>query len=75
MRKVPVVSLHCNPDGVFDQNKIGFFSGAYEKMLERVAELIQNPALRDEMGEKARAYAFEKHSEKNIASLVELFEK
>lgn len=75
MRKVPVVSLHVNPDRVLDQNKMGFFSGTYEKMLERIVELIRNPALRDEMGERAQAYAFEKHSEKNIASLVEILKK
>jgi glycosyltransferase involved in cell wall biosynthesis len=72
MRKVPVVSLCVNPDGVLDQNKMGFCSGTYEKMLEKVVELIKNPALRDEMGERAQAYAFEKHSEKNIAGLVQL---
>jgi glycosyltransferase involved in cell wall biosynthesis len=72
MRKVPVVSLHVNPDGVLDQNKIGFFAGTYEKMLERVVHLIKNPALRDEMGERAQVYAFEKHSENNISNLVEV---
>ena len=72
MRKVPVVSLHANPDGVLDQNEIGFFSGTYEKMLEKVLKLIKKPALRDKMGERSQAYAFEKHSEKNIASLVEI---
>ena len=72
MRKVPVVSLHVNPDGIFERYNIGFFSGTYEKMLERVVELIKNPALRDEMGERAQAYAFEKHSENNIAKMVEI---
>ena len=75
MRKVPTVSLCVNPDGVFDQHNIGFFSGTYEKMLERVVELIRNPALRDEMGERAQVYAFEKHSEKNIANLIEILKK
>ena len=75
MRKVPVVSLCVNPDGVLDQNKMGFCSGTYEKMLEKVVELIKNPALRDEMGERARVYAFEKHSEKNIANLIEILKK
>lgn len=75
MRKVPVVSLNCNPDGVFERHKIGFFSGTYEKMLERVVELVRKPALRDAMGERAQAYAFEKHSENNIAKLVEILKK
>ena len=75
MRKVPVVSLHVNPDQVFERHKVGFFSGTYEKMLQRVVELIKNPALRDEMGERAQAYAFERHSEKNIANLIEILKK
>lgn len=75
MRKVPVVSLHVNPDRVFDKHSIGFFSGTYEKMLEGVVELIKNPALRDEMGERAQVYAFERHSEKNIANLIEILNK
>ena len=75
MRKVPVVSLHCNPDGILERHNIGFFSGTYEKMLERVVELIKNPSLRDEMGESAQAYSFEKHSEKNIANLIEILKK
>lgn len=75
MRKVPVVSLHCNPDGILERHNIGFFSGMYEKMLQRVIELIKNPALRDEMGERAQVYAFERHSEKNIANLIEILKK
>lgn len=75
MRKVSVVSLHVNPDQVFERHNVGFFSGTYEKMLQRVVELIMNPALRDEMGERAQVYAFERHSEKNIASLVEILKK
>ena len=75
MRKVPVVSLHVNPDQVFERYSVGFFSGTYEKMLEKVVELIKNPALRDEMGERAQVYAFEKHSEKNIANLVEILKQ
>jgi glycosyltransferase involved in cell wall biosynthesis len=75
MRKVPVVSLHCNPDGILERHNIGFFSGTYEKMLQRVIELIKNPALRDEMGERAQVYAFERHSEKNIANLIGILKK
>ena len=75
MRKVPVVSLHVNPDQVFERHNVGFFSDTYEKMLKRVVELIKNPALRNEMGERAQAYAFEKHCEKNIANLIEILNK
>ena len=75
MRKVPIVSLHVNPDELFERHNVRFFSGMYEKMLKRVVELIRNPALRDVMGERAQAYAFEKHCEKNIAGLVEILKK
>lgn len=72
MRKVPVVSLHCNPDGVFDRHTVGFYSGTYRGMLESVVWLAKNHTLRNEIGEKAQAYAFEKHSEKNVTHLIEI---
>jgi len=75
MRKVPVVSLHCNPDGVLNKQRIGFICDNYKNMLEKVVELIKNPLLRNEMGIKAQTYAFKKHSEKNSVDLIELFKE
>ncbi len=75
MRKVPVISLACNPDGVFDDRKIGFYSaGSYEEMLRQVDLLIKNSTLREEMGENAQQYAFNVHSDKNIDSLITILD-
>ena len=75
MRKVPIVCLDVNPDHVLDQNNMGFYCGSYEKMLERVIELIKNPMLRDEMGEKAQEHAYQHYSEKNIDKLIEILQE
>lgn len=72
LRKVPVVSLNVNPDGVFDDRQVGFYAGTYEKLLEQVLELIRNPALREQMGENAAAYARKMHSEDNALRLIEI---
>ncbi|GBC60925.1 hypothetical protein DENIS_1885 [Desulfonema ishimotonii] len=73
MRSVPVVSLHCNPDGILEREGVGFFSGSYGKMLADVVRLIRNPGLRTQMGVNAQGYAAERHSERNIVRLTNLF--
>lgn len=72
MRKVPVVSLHVDPDGVLERKGIGYCCKTYEKMLERVIQLVQNPALRNAMGERAQIHAFSMHSERNIQELIQV---
>lgn len=74
MRKVPVVSLHCNPDKVFDDQKIGFYTGSYSEMLKKIDLLITDKNLREEMGNAAQQYAFREHSEKNIDKLISIFD-
>ena len=73
MRKVPVVSLTVNPDNILESHKVGYCSNTYEKLVTDVSELIKNNDLRNEMGENARQYAFENHSEKNMRRLIEVF--
>ncbi|UCE40731.1 MAG: glycosyltransferase family 4 protein [Candidatus Aminicenantes bacterium] len=73
MRKVPVVSLYVDPDGILRKNKIGFCSGSIEQMIDDVKQLTDNKELREEMGERAQEYAFEKHTfEENMAKIVDL---
>jgi len=62
MRQVPVVSLHVNPDGVFNSEKIGFCTDTYEKLKSTLLMLIENPSLRVELGNASREYSFENHS-------------
>lgn len=74
MRKVPVVSLCVNPDGVFEEQKIGFHAGTYDKLLKVVTELVANAALREGMGERAFEYAQRKHSEGNAMLMMDVLD-
>ena len=74
MRKVPVVSLTVNPDGVFNQNQVGMLAGTFAQLLHDVRLLIENDQLRNQMGANAKAYAMHYHSLKNIDALEDLFD-
>jgi glycosyltransferase involved in cell wall biosynthesis len=74
MREVPVVSLEVNPDGIFDDGKLGLVSGNYENLCRDVLRLVHNPRLRAEMGSYAREYALRHHSQANLLELVDLLE-
>lgn len=67
MRETPVVSLNVDPDGVLEQFGIGFHSRTFENLVTDVRFLLENPDKREEMGERARAYAIEHHDIKKIA--------
>lgn len=73
MREVPVVTMLWDPDDILRSGEVGLFSGSFEQMVRDVRTLVENPALRDEMGRRARAYALEHHSlEKNMRRLLGL---
>jgi len=72
MRGVPVVSLNVNPDGLLDGETLGFASGSEERLYSDVAKLIGNPALRETMGCKARAFATAEFSLNNVDRIADL---
>lgn len=74
MRRVPVVSLHVDPDDVLKENAIGFHSVTFEQMIQDVEQLIKNNKLREEMGKKAQKFAYKKHSLGNIDKILEIVE-
>jgi len=77
MRKVPVISLAVNPDGVFNNNDIGLYSSdSYDKLREQVKLLIEDTNLRNEMGKNAQKFAFENYSaDVHVPRLLEMLEK
>ena len=76
MRKVPVVSLNVNPDNILDEHGIGLScSGNFAKLVQNVQLLVENAALRTSMGEKARNYALQNHSEKNADQIIDILEE
>ncbi|MHA1292002.1 MAG: glycosyltransferase family 4 protein [Promethearchaeota archaeon] len=74
MRKVPVVSLHVDPDDIIKKNEIGFHSKDFSQLVRDVKLLIDNKKLREKMGERARKFALRYFSLNNIEKIVELIE-
>jgi glycosyltransferase involved in cell wall biosynthesis len=62
LREVPVVSLNIDPDEILVGEKIGFHSKTFDKLVCDVSNLVENLALREEMGKKARCYAEKNHT-------------
>jgi len=71
-RKVPVVSLCVDPDGVIQENNIGFVSGTYEKLREDVSRLIDDAKLRSDMADRAANFAGNNYSEKNLEAILRI---
>jgi len=76
MRETPVVSISFDPDDILKNNKIGFCSGSFEKMVNDVNYLIENPKERVKIGKKARRFAVKHYDIKNnIKKYDHLFQK
>jgi len=74
MREVPVISLHVNPDNLFNRFEIGYHSKTYEKMLAQVKDLIKDNEKRKQLGRNAKNYALKYHSLENIKMLIQLMD-
>lgn len=74
MRKVPVISLKADPDGVLEKEGIGYRSGSIDRMIQDCRMLIENRQMRNQMGEKAYRYAINNHSIDNIRKIVDIIE-
>lgn len=75
MRRVPVVSLRVDPDGLLSHGGLGAVAGGNEEVLyARVAELLEDPARCARIGEHARNFAVERHGEPNIDALAQLMQ-
>jgi glycosyltransferase involved in cell wall biosynthesis len=73
MREVPVLSLSVNPDGVFDGNQNGICAGgSYDVLKSALVKLLENRALRQDIGRRSAAYAKQRFSERNLDSVIEV---
>lgn len=76
LNKCPTVTLTFDPDNIIKENKIGYHSETFEKMVKDVKNLINDDKLRKEIGERARKYALQNHSiHVNIKKYEEIFKK
>jgi glycosyltransferase involved in cell wall biosynthesis len=73
MRRVPVVSLHVNPDGLLSRGGLGAVSHSEQRLFDDVAALLDAPRReRLEIGARCRSYAVANHSESNLGPLLRL---
>lgn len=73
MRKVVVVSLNSNPDGLLTEKEIGFVSKNINELEKNIRDLVANTDNIETMGKKAFDYAQTNHSyELNMAILTKL---
>ena len=73
MREMPVISLAVNPDGVFDDERLGLHTGSYAQLVHCTQSLIENGERRRLMGSQSAEYARCKHSDSNLRELLSLF--
>jgi glycosyltransferase involved in cell wall biosynthesis len=74
MRRVPVASLHVDPDGLLGRRGLGVISHTEDQLYRHVAALLSSYEKRAEMGDRARTHAIEHHAEGNIEQIARLLE-
>lgn len=67
LNRVPTTVLLCDPDNVIKRNKLGFHSASFEQLVSDVKFLIENPQIREKIGENARRYAITSHDINKVA--------
>jgi len=72
LRGVPVVSMHVDPSQLIKQRQLGMVTPTVSEMKDTINQLLENPKKFEEMGERARVYAEEHHSIKNIDKIKKL---
>lgn len=73
LRKVVVLSMRSNPDGVITHEKIGYMCKTVSELDMKLKFLQNNKDVLDEMAEKAYKYAINNHSvSNNISKVIEL---
>jgi glycosyltransferase involved in cell wall biosynthesis len=76
MREVPVLSLHVNPDGVFDDDYAGICAlGSYDRLRNALDTLLSDCGLRRRMGQRAAVYARQRFSIGNLDRLISVLEQ
>jgi len=74
--RVPVVSLTVDPDGIIQNEKLGFRSGTFKHLISDVTTLLNDEKLRKTLGENARKYVEREHDiKKTVKMYINIFNK
>ena len=74
MQAKPALSLFCDPDELIARNRLGRVSHTIQQFIADAKELVDSPALREEIGQHALRFANEHFNlEKNAASMEAFF--
>lgn len=72
-QRIPVVTLHHDPDGMITSQELGFCSHTYDQLVTDVRKLVEDARLRADMGERAQRYAMQMfNAEENFSQLLAL---
>jgi len=74
MREVPVLSLNVDPDSVIQSEEIGLYSGTKRQLEIDLSLLLNDENSCLAMGKRAKKYAIENHSLKNVEKLDSFIE-
>ncbi len=73
---VPTLTIEIDPEGVIARNKIGEVTGTFDSLVEAVTRLIEDPASRMGMSERARRYVEKYHNiDDRGEDYIRLFER
>ncbi len=75
LRKVPVLTLHIDPDNIIQELGLGRKSGNEENLVADLKFFLNNISARNNAGEKGEAFAIAKYSTKNCKKLLAVLEE
>lgn len=73
MQAKPTVGLYYDPDGLVQTHRLGFISGSMEQLIQDTATLIEDAALREQIGQRARQFAETRFTPEQNIPKVEAF--
>ena len=72
MRGTVVLSLNADVDGALAERGLGYLAGTYQNLRDLLAKLVADPNDLQALTHRAREFAFERYSLKNIDALVDV---
>ena len=71
MRETPVLTINCDPDNLIKKFGLGLHSKNFENLVKDTIFLLNENNLRISMGKKAKKYAMQFHTLRNLNEMIE----